>query len=225
MSAIQQALMFLGNASAHFNLERRSKALSRLNPDLKSLVEYEEFLQMAPYLFGPGFKKKGQGEVRGGRVFAESALNSVFKAVFSRQTFIPGQKWERLSTPLPFLSEKRSAMDLLKSKATKTFRSEVPSKQHNVQEGLTCGVQEGQSISTVVDVLIKPHINPCFLSKKNLKSILPIIQISDWVTRDMYMPLKEVLANAPKAGRLAIAKRNWEKLQTLGCYRQYRDTV
>ena len=28
LSAIQQALVFLGNASAHFNLERRSKALS-----------------------------------------------------------------------------------------------------------------------------------------------------------------------------------------------------
>ena len=158
-------------------------------------------------------------------MFGLSVLNLAFKAIFLSQPFLPGRKWERFSRLLPFLSEKSSAIVLLESKATKTFQSEVPSKQHNVQEGLTCGVQEGQSISTVVDVLIKPHINPCFLSKKNLKSILPIIQISDWVTRDMYMPLKEVLANAPKAGRLAIAKRNWEKLQTLGCYRQYRDTV
>ena len=28
----------------------------------------------------------------------------------------------------------------------------------------------------------------------------------------MYMPLREVLANAPKAGWLAIAKQNWEKV-------------
>ena len=63
LSAIQQALVFLGNASAHFNLERRLKALirplRRLNPDLKLLVEDEEFLQMASYLFRPGFKKIG----------------------------------------------------------------------------------------------------------------------------------------------------------------------
>ena len=42
--------------------------------------------------------------------------------------------------------------------------------------------------------------------------MLSIIQISDWVTREIYMPLKEVLANAPKAGRLVIAKQNWEKV-------------
>ena len=60
LSAIQQPLMFLGNVSAHFNLERRSKALSRLNPDLKSLVEDEDFSQAAPYLFGPGFERKAK---------------------------------------------------------------------------------------------------------------------------------------------------------------------
>ena len=37
-----------------------SKALSRLNPDLKSLVEDEDFSQVAPYLFGPGFEKKAK---------------------------------------------------------------------------------------------------------------------------------------------------------------------
>ena len=45
---------------------------------------------------------------------------------------------------------------------------QVPSKQHNVQERLTCGVQEGmaggvqegQNINTVVDALIKPLRTP-----------------------------------------------------------------
>ena len=60
LSAIQQALMFVGNASAHLNLERRSKALSHLNLDLKSLVEDEEFSPAASYLFGPGFEKKAK---------------------------------------------------------------------------------------------------------------------------------------------------------------------
>ena len=32
---IQQALQFLGNASIHMSVERRTKALARLNPGLK----------------------------------------------------------------------------------------------------------------------------------------------------------------------------------------------
>ena len=58
--AIQQALVFIGNVLAHFTLKRRSKALSRLNPDLKSLVKDEDFSQAAPFLFGPGFEKKAK---------------------------------------------------------------------------------------------------------------------------------------------------------------------
>ena len=58
--AIQLALRILGNASAQFSQERRSKALARLNPDLKSLVEDEDFSKLAPFLFGPGFEKKAK---------------------------------------------------------------------------------------------------------------------------------------------------------------------
>ena len=42
----------------YFNLKRWLKALSRLNPDLKSLVEDKDFSQAAPYLFGPSFERK-----------------------------------------------------------------------------------------------------------------------------------------------------------------------
>ena len=109
----------------------------------------------------------------------KGVLDSVFKAVFSRQPFLPGQRWEQFPRPPPLLPEKRSAEAVLESEAPKKFRSEVPSRQHNVQEGLTGGVQEGlvgdvqegQRLSTVVNVIMRPHVNPCFLVKKNLKSI------------------------------------------------------
>lgn len=58
VAVIQQALMFLSNTSAHFNLERRSNALSQLNPDLKLLVEVKDFSQVTSYLFGPFIERK-----------------------------------------------------------------------------------------------------------------------------------------------------------------------
>ena len=58
--AIQLSLRILGNASAQISQERRTKALSRLNPDLKSLVEDEDFSNTAPNLFGAGFEKKAK---------------------------------------------------------------------------------------------------------------------------------------------------------------------
>ena len=58
--AIQLALRILGNASAQFSQERRSKALARLNPNLKPLVDDEDFSKSAPFLFGPGFEKKAK---------------------------------------------------------------------------------------------------------------------------------------------------------------------
>ena len=60
VAVIQQALMFLGNTSTHFNLKRRSKALSQLNPDLKSLVKDKDFSQVTPYLFGPFIERKAK---------------------------------------------------------------------------------------------------------------------------------------------------------------------
>ena len=58
--AIQLALCILDNASAQFSQEPRSKALAGLNPDLKPLVEDEDFSKSAPFLFGPAFEKKAK---------------------------------------------------------------------------------------------------------------------------------------------------------------------
>lgn len=58
--AIQASLRILGNASAQFSQERRTKALSKLNPDLKTLVDDEDFSDAAPYLFSSGFAKKAK---------------------------------------------------------------------------------------------------------------------------------------------------------------------
>ena len=56
-AAIQQALLFLGNASAHFSQIRRTKILKRLNPKVQSLAKDMDFSQSAPYLFGQGIEQ------------------------------------------------------------------------------------------------------------------------------------------------------------------------
>ena len=150
----------------------------------------------------------------------KGVLDSAFEAVFSRQPFLPGRKWEQFPRPPPLLPEKRPEEAIFESEAPKKFRSEVPSRQHNVQEGLTGGVQEKTSWvcskRTETEYCSKcNNETPCksaSFSKEKFKYILSIIHISDWVTKEMYLPLKEVLANAPKAGQLAIAKQNWEKV-------------
>ena len=48
-AAVQQALLFLGNASAHFNQLRRAKIVKKLNPDVESLAKDADFSQAAPY--------------------------------------------------------------------------------------------------------------------------------------------------------------------------------
>ncbi len=60
IAAIQQGLTLIGNASAHFSKERRSRALEKLNPDLKSLAEDEDFSDSQPLLFGKSFEKKAK---------------------------------------------------------------------------------------------------------------------------------------------------------------------
>ena len=56
--AIQEALVLLGNASCHMSVERRSKELTKLIPDLKSMAEEEDFSKVQPFLFGSGFVQK-----------------------------------------------------------------------------------------------------------------------------------------------------------------------
>ena len=113
LSAIQQALMFLGNASAHFNMERRSKALSWLNLDLKSRVEDEDFSQAAPYLFGPGFKRKAKERSEAVKCLRKASSTRCSKPFFSRLPFLPGRKWEWFSRPPLFLYREEVSNSLL----------------------------------------------------------------------------------------------------------------
>ena len=77
-AAIQQSLLLLGNASTQFSVERRAKALAKLNPDFKSMAGDEDFSQAPPYLFGPGFEKKAKE-----RTEALECLRKVSKPTFS----------------------------------------------------------------------------------------------------------------------------------------------
>ena len=49
-AAIQQALLFLGNANTHFSQVHLVKILKWLNPEVQSLAKDTDFSQSAPYL-------------------------------------------------------------------------------------------------------------------------------------------------------------------------------
>ena len=53
-NAIHSSISLLGNASAHFNVERRKAIMKHLNADIKHLAE-AEFPDRGPYLFGEVF--------------------------------------------------------------------------------------------------------------------------------------------------------------------------
>ena len=60
LQGIQEALVLLGNASCRISGEQRSRALTKLNPDLKSLAEEEDYSDAQPFLFGKGFEQKAK---------------------------------------------------------------------------------------------------------------------------------------------------------------------
>ena len=57
--AVCASLQLLGNASVHFNVERRKEIMKHLNNDIKFLAE-TEFPQSGPYLFGEDFETKAK---------------------------------------------------------------------------------------------------------------------------------------------------------------------
>ena len=57
--AVRASLQLLGNASAHFNVERQKEVMKHLNNDIKFLAE-TEFPQSGPYLFGDDFETKAK---------------------------------------------------------------------------------------------------------------------------------------------------------------------
>ena len=84
-SAIHSSLLLMGNASAHFNVERTKAIMKHLNTDTKLLAE-AEFPDGSPYLFGEDFGKrakanaddvralKGIQSKKGNRFFQERRL-------------------------------------------------------------------------------------------------------------------------------------------------------
>ena len=60
LQGIQEALVLLGNASCHMSGERRSRDLTKLNPDLKSMAEEEDYSDAQTFLFGKGFEQKAK---------------------------------------------------------------------------------------------------------------------------------------------------------------------
>lgn len=57
-AAVQQALLFLGNTSAHLSHVRLTKILKRLNRDVQGLAKDADFSKVAPYHFGEGIEQK-----------------------------------------------------------------------------------------------------------------------------------------------------------------------
>jgi len=86
-AAVQQALLFLGNISAHFSQLRRSKILKKLNPDVQSLAKDADFSQAAPYLFGEAIEEKVKSRVDVVHMLKRSSASSdyVNKQFFSKK--------------------------------------------------------------------------------------------------------------------------------------------
>ena len=58
-SAIRSSLLLMGNATAHFNVERRKAIMKHLNTEIKFLAE-ADFPDRGPYLFGEDFGKRAK---------------------------------------------------------------------------------------------------------------------------------------------------------------------
>ena len=83
-AAVQQALLFLGNASTHLSHVRRTKILKRLNRDVQSLAKDADFSKAAPYLFGEGIEQKIKDRVEAVRVLRRTTTEFKPKNFFQR---------------------------------------------------------------------------------------------------------------------------------------------
>ena len=95
--AVELALRILGNTSAQFSQERRLKAIGRLNSDLKSLVEDEDFSKSGLLLFGAGFEKKAKER--------SEAVKCLRKATFASKK---GESFSSSSSSRKFFRGSRS---------------------------------------------------------------------------------------------------------------------
>ena len=84
----QQALKFVGNASAHLSTERRRKASLCLNRELSTLVEDETtFHDAAPLLFGSSFQQKMKDHMEALRNLKQSSSASYSHGRQQQQSF------------------------------------------------------------------------------------------------------------------------------------------
>ena len=97
MQAIQVSLRILGNTSAHFSQERRVKAIGRLNTDLKSLIEDEDFSRAALFLFGSGFEKKAKERTEAVRCLRKATF-APKKGEPSSRKFFRGARFQEKSS-------------------------------------------------------------------------------------------------------------------------------
>ena len=73
---LQSSLMLMGNASQHYPLMRRKDIHHHLNPQLKKLMNYSDFKEAQPYLFGQDFRTKVKEYLYAGFInFMEGGLS------------------------------------------------------------------------------------------------------------------------------------------------------
>ena len=92
-TAVQEALVLLGNASCHMSVERRARALTKLIPDLRSMAEDEDFSKAQLFLFRKRFEQRTKDRAE--------ALKCLRKALGSPNQFSQHKKFsEGLPTPI-----------------------------------------------------------------------------------------------------------------------------
>ena len=74
--AMQEALVFLGNASQHHAVHRRQAILQQLNPQLKPLVKDEDFVDAPPFLFGEHFASVAKERLEAAAVLKKSVCST-----------------------------------------------------------------------------------------------------------------------------------------------------
>ena len=168
--------MLLGNISAHFLKKRRTKALEKLNPNLKGLTEDEDYVDTQPFLFGKGFEKKTEERVE--------ALECLWKATTKEQRSshsssnkryfhgsCPQQKQQKRGQKLPPPTE---------SVPTPKLSLPVPKKY----SGETAVYSQEDSIVDTSMIIINPKI---FQIKdlNNIHQVKLIVYAREWVVKQL----------------------------------------
>ena len=106
--AIQQALLFLGNASAHFSQIRHTKILKRLNPEVQSLAKDMISLSRHPIYLAKESSKKSRSVWTQSACSREPLLQSLSQKVFLRVLLSNKRGWEEQIPATSLLSTLQS---------------------------------------------------------------------------------------------------------------------